>query len=278
MPRELNFKIDEQRCIRCGACAADCPVRIITLESGLPSIVASKVENCIECQHCFAVCPTAALSILAQDPDQGLQLLGNRPTPEQMETLIKGRRSVRRYRDENLPDELIQRILDVAWQAPTGVNGRGVLLTVIDDKETLKRFREEAYSGLADLIAAGRLPEKRAKLAKFVSLWQEKGIDVLFRNAPHLVIASAPRASTTPLADCLITLSYFELFAQTLDVGTLWNGFIQWTVDELVPRLQGQLGIPPDHLVGYAMLFGRPQVRYFRVVDSGSATVHRVSL
>jgi nitroreductase len=107
--------------------------------------------------------------------------------------------------------------------------------------------------------------------ARFVKLWQDKGVDVLFRDAPHLVLTSAPVKCPTPLADCIIALTYFELFAQSLGVGTLWNGLLKWAVDELAPELRLRLGVPEDHQLGYAMVFGRPAVDYQRTVEKGAA-------
>lgn len=186
---------------------------------------------------------------------------------------MKGRRSVRQYQEENLDSELIQRLLNVARHAPTGINMDGVQFTVINDKEKLNTFREETYARLAALVESGELPEERAMYASFVKLWCEKGIDVLFRNAPHLVVTSAPKKFSTPVADSIIALTYFELFAQSLGVGTLWDGLLKWAIDELVPELKLSLGVPENHLLGYVMIFGKPAVKYQRTIEKGAANV-----
>ncbi len=271
----LQFKIAKEKCTQCGLCARDCPVLVINMDEGYPGMTAEKAADCIKCQHCLAICPTAALSILDRQPEDSQLLKGNFPDPDQLETLIKGRRSVRQYRDENLEPELLQRLLDVAWHAPTGVNMRGVQFHVIDDKQALATFRGATYDGLARLIEAGQLSANRAIFADFVKLWQEKGVDILFRGAPHLLVATASRSCPTPREDCLIALSYFELFAQSLDVGTVWNGLAKWAIDELVPELKLRLGIPEDHLVGYVMAFGRPAVQYRCTIECGPAKVVR---
>lgn len=271
----LKFEVRQEKCTRCGLCAKDCPVKIIDLKTGYPRIEEDKERTCIKCQHCLAICPTAAVSILGKKPEQSQSIKGRLPDPGQMEILIKGRRSFRQYRDENLDPALIQRMLDVAWQAPTGVNMRQVHFSVIDDKQNLAVFREEVYAGLAELVDSGRLPEDKAFFAGYVRVWQEKGVDVLFRGAPHLVVATAPKGGPTPRPDCVIALAYFELFAQTLEIGTVWNGLVKWTIDDLVPALRSRLNIPQDHLVGYAMSFGKPAIEYPRTINKGSAKVIR---
>ena len=271
----LQFKINQTLCTSCGLCAKDCPSRVMAMKDGFPSITKENETVCYQCQHCLAVCPTAAVSILGLDPADSQLLPGNFPHPDQMETLIKGRRSVRSYREENLEPELLQRLLEVAWHAPTGINSRQVLFTVIDDREKLAGLRAEVMDGLGRLLRAGGLPEGLEFFAGLIQLWEEQGVDTLFRGAPHLLIASAPRGVASPLPDCLIALSYFELFAQANGVGTVWDGLAKLAINDLLPETLKTLGIPEDHLVGYAMAFGHAAVHYPRAVQHGPALIHR---
>lgn len=272
----LSFKIDQQKCIKCGECVTDCPAKVISTTDGCPHIAPDKEASCYQCQHCFAVCPTGALSILGLLPEQSRFIEGTLPSPEQMEALMRGRRSVRRYQKENLPSDTMEHLLNVAWSAPTGVNARQVRFTVIDDREKLAKLRDGVMAGLAGLVREKALPEAYARFGSFVPAWEEQGIDIIFRDAPHLVIASAPQSAPTPLADCIIALSYFELFAQASGVGTLWCGLAKYAVDDILPATRKTLGIPDDHLVGYVMLFGKPAVHYPRAAQRGPALVHRV--
>jgi nitroreductase/NAD-dependent dihydropyrimidine dehydrogenase PreA subunit len=272
----LDFTINQQTCTRCGECVADCPARIITMDEGFPAIVADKEASCYRCQHCLAVCPVGAVSILGLKPTGSTPLKGHGPDPDQLEILMKGRRSVRRYKPENLEPELLQRLLDVAWHAPTGMNSRDVLFTVVDDREKLAGLRTEVMAGIGRLVREEKLPEGMEFFADFARLWEEKGVDILFRGAPHLLIASAPRHGASPAPDCLIALSYFELFAQSLEVGTVWNGLTKWAINDLLPETRQRLKIPEDHVIGYVISFGKPAFRYHRTVQHGPANVQRV--
>jgi len=80
---------------------------------------------------------------------------------------------------------------------------------------------------------------------------------------------------SSPMPDCLIALSYFELFAQANGVGTVWNGLAKWAINDLVPEARHLLGIPDDHLTGYVMAFGKPAVHYHRTVQHGPAVINR---
>lgn len=273
----LDFIINQQTCTKCGECVVDCPARIISWgDDGFPVIVAEKEATCYRCQHCLAICPTGAVSILGLKPKDSRPLAGNFPDPGQLEILIKGRRSVRRYQEENLDPGLLQQLLEVAWHAPTGVNSRQVLFTVVDDRAKMVQLRDEVLAGLAQVVKNNGLPEGRGYFADFVRMWDEEKIDVLFRGAPHLLIASVPANVPTPLQDCVIALSYFELFAQANGVGTVWDGLAKWAINDLVPATRERLGIPADHLIGYVMAFGRPAVHYVRTVQHGPALIQRM--
>ena len=123
----------------------------------------------------------------------------------------------------------------------------------------------------------GSFPPGMEFYANFIKMWEEEQVDFLFRGAPHFLIASAPKNVATPVEDCLIALSYFELFAQTLGVGTVWDGLAKWTINDLLPEFRHRLGIPDDHVIGYAMAFGRPAVQYARTTQHGPAQIHRVA-
>jgi len=272
----LQFEVNKPGCIRCGECVFDCPARIIGVGSdGYPAIPPEKEGNCIRCEHCLAVCPPGVISILGYKAADSLPVEGKLPEPAAMETLIKGRRSVRRYREENIDPELIQHLLEVAWHAPTGVNARQVRFTVIDDREKLVQFRDQMMEGLVQQLKENKIPKSRSYFALFVKVWERQKADLIFRNAPHLLIATAPKNVATPKEDCLIAMSYFELLAQTNGVGTVWNGIVKWAIDEMLPELKETLGIPEDHQFGYAMTFGVPAVKYARTVQHTPATIHR---
>lgn len=269
-----NFRVDEERCIRCGECAADCPAGVIIMD-GLPKF--NEQGGCYRCQHCLAICPTGAVSILGKDPDLSEPLAGTFPSPSQMAALIKGRRSVRRYSDEEVASDLIDEILDIACHAPTGVNAQGVLFTVVKERSVMKALRQEVMERLGSLKESGGLPEGLVGqyLGWSVKAWSEEGKDIIFRGAPHLLVTSAPKTSPCPAQDTMIALATFQLLAHAHGLGTVWDGLFMMALS-LCPDLAGRLGIPDSHLVGYAMVFGKPAVAYQRTVQRGPAQVNVV--
>jgi nitroreductase len=236
-------------------------------------------EGCYRCQHCLAICPTGAVSILGRNPDESTSLDGNLPDPARLETLIKGRRSVRRYTGKDLPPALIDELLDIAWHAPTGINNQNVLFTVIRDGATMDRFRDEVMTKLAKKQENGGFPEGFVSqyLSAAVQGWQEEGKDIMFRGAPHLLVASAPppKNSPCPVQDTHIALTTFQLMAHAHGIGTVWDGMFMMAL-AVCPELAARLEIPKDHLIGYAMAFGEPAIEYHRVVQRGPAMVNVV--
>ncbi len=274
----LNFTIDVETCIGCGQCASDCPAMIISMETAIPVIAQDLEQFCISCLHCVAICSEGSVSILGSGPDDGLVLnSGGLPETKQLELLIKGRRSVRNYQDKNVDPELIEKMLEVAWHAPSGHNDRGLLYTLVNDKGVLYDLREEAFAGLLKLIEEDKLPEGMEMFVDIIEAWEKSAMDILFRGAPHLLVVSSSKESASPLQDCIIALTTFELYAQGMGVGTIWNGLATLTIRELVPALKKRLGIPEDHSLGYVMGFGYPAVQYERSIDRGKPEVNRVA-
>jgi len=102
------------------------------------------------------------------------------------------------------------------------------------------------------------------------------GSDNLFRGAPHLLIASSPKTAPSPEADCFIALTYFELLASSMGLGTVWSGLAKWALTAITPEILTSLGVPSSHQVGYMMVFGRPDVTYRRTVQRDHAHINRV--
>jgi nitroreductase/NAD-dependent dihydropyrimidine dehydrogenase PreA subunit len=270
----IQFRIDEELCIQCGECAEDCPAAVISMDE-YPII--TNEEGCYRCQHCLAICPTGAVSILGRDPEASTILDGNMPDPARLETLIKGRRSVRRYNKKDLDPGLIDELLDIASHSPTGVNAQAVLFTVVREGAVMKGLREEVMAELTKLNDEGKLPKGLVTqyIGMAVEAWKEAGKDIIFRDAPHLLITSAPQDSPCPVQDTHIALTTFQLMAHARGVGTLWDGMAMMAIS-LIPGLPGRLGIPEDHSIGYAMIFGEPAVEYHRTVQRGPASVNVV--
>jgi nitroreductase/NAD-dependent dihydropyrimidine dehydrogenase PreA subunit len=271
----IQFKIDENLCIRCGLCSQDCIAGILSSDA-IPQMTCE--DRCIKCQHCLAVCPVGAVSILGNNPVDSIEIKESPATAGYLETLIKSRRSVRQYKQEDVDPELIKDLLQTVWHAPKGVNNQELLFTVLSSKAVVDEFRDEIYERLIEMMNNDSIPDTpEHSYCKWVARGKhENNEDIIFRGAPHVIIASSPEKAPCPVSDTHIALSYFDLMAQAKGLGTLWNGILKRTIDAVFPDLKKRLSIPADHIVGCAMVFGKPAIKYVRTINPGQPNLHKV--
>ncbi|MDR0337433.1 MAG: nitroreductase family protein [Planctomycetaceae bacterium] len=271
MPR-LQFAVAEDKCIRCDACVKDCPTGIVARTGRYPTVLPESESGCIRCQHCLAICPTGAVSVFGLNPENGIALTkNNTPSLEQMEILMRGRRSVRQFKHENVSRELIDRLLKTLANVPTGCNDSDLTFSVVDDQGEIKILLETLVRMLEVKIQSG--VEVLPFLAAGAAAYRENGTDIFFRGAPHLLIVSAGEKATCAKEDIDLTLAYFELLAHSAGLGATWCGMLKFAADT-IPELRSTLGLEPDTPF-YAMMFGFPAVKYARTVQRDTAAIVR---
>lgn len=268
------FVVKKEKCVRCSRCMTVCPVGIISLNDNNIIINEGEEEKCIKCQHCVMSCPTSAISI-EDIVTENAKLIDYSVLPkyENMDLLIRARRSVRFFKNENLSKDELNKLLISSLHAPTGVNKSNVLFTVISEKSKMREISRRIMEKLVLDSETNNLPLELNFFHGIATAWKEKNTDIVFRNAPHMIIASAPQDNRTPDADCIIALSYLDLLAPTLGVGTLWCGFAKYLITLIVPEILDELNIPEDHKIGYVMLLGKPVFRY-KLTSQRSTNIH----
>ncbi len=273
----LQFHIDDSLCTRCHTCVRDCVRGIIArFGDAVPFIAPEKEEQCCACQHCLAVCPSGAVSIFGLHPGNSRTLSPDSgPSFEQMETLLRGRRSVRHYRQENVPADLLQRLMADLANVPTGVNAMELTFTLIDELETMRRLEQKVLAVLGGALS--RLPDRYSQMKEMFAVDPAAVGAMIFRGAPHALLVSAPPEAPCAEQDVPLSLAYFEMLAQCAGLGTVWWGFLKMIL-EMLPELKSLLDLPPGH-VYYAMLFGYPAIRFSRTVQrDGAMALRKVRL
>ncbi len=254
-----RFTVDGKKCTACGLCAQDCPARIISIKNNMAAIEPEKDGECLCCQHCMAVCPTGAASVAGRSPAASRSVEAFNPPA--LENLIRARRSVRRFAPGVVDEARFRRILDVVANAPTGVNIRHRRFTAILDPDVMADFRDRVTRTLVE--NPGAIPEDSSWIVDMAKSWRDGGEDEILRNAPHMLVVTAGPEGVCKVADCIIALSYFDLYAQANGIGTTWCGIVE-AILRCFPESRKWLGIPDDHEIGYAMLFGPAGVHYAR--------------
>ncbi len=259
------IQIDESRCVRCGTCIRECfPKLLTTGEKMLPTFIPGGAEHCFRCQHCLAVCPRGAFSWNGLNPADSHRQ-GKLPTSEEMANLLRMRRSVRAYRQEDVEPEMFQILRENMRFSPTGCNDHRLFFAYSETRTVTDSFRETARKKVLEMIESQTLP---AKIQHFVALKPalESGADIFFRNAPHFVAVAVPPEAKDAHIDPYIAVAQFELLAVSLGLGTCWGGMITdlfHSDTEFCARLE----IPKTHELKIVLLFGYPSVTYARATQ-----------
>lgn len=255
------FTIDETRCKRDGLCAVECPAGCITFErGGLPAPDEKKQAYCLDCGHCMAVCPADAIRL--ERFDRGSEPLDRALAVsfDQAEQFLKGRRSVRDFRDEPVDRDLFARLLAVTGYCPSGHNARGTRWVAV--------LGRDRVAGVAGAVAAWMRAEAEAgsdlagalHLSGIVRAW-DAGTDLICRNAPALAVAVGPTQGIMPAQDGVVATAYLELAASAGGLGACWCGYLLAAAAHDA-GVREFLGLDGGEAAYGALMLGRPARGY----------------
>ena len=267
--------IDETKCKQDGICAAECPRGIITGgdSDNFPDVAKAAEAYCMTCGHCVAVCPHGALSVVGVDvedcPEINSELVLSR---EQAEQFLRSRRSIRLFKDKAMDRETLEQLIAIARYAPTASNAQNLEWTVIEGRDKLEALAQAAISWMERVIDGQPGSPVADYFLPIVARWSE-GYDGILRTAQTLIVPSAPKENTNGLVDLSIALSYLELVALPLGVGTCWAGLLRAAM-LANPELVESMGIPEGHTWYYPMMIGYPKFKYHRLPERKLPVIH----
>ena len=132
-----------------------------------------------------------------------------------LDTVIKGRRSVRHYRNMDVPDSVILELIDLARFAPSSMNGQPWSFIIVKDTLTRDRLAtiKDEYCPL----------EKRDYKAS------------MLRDAPVVIVVCVDRKKSHKrvIENAVLATSYLMLAAYSRGIGCVYMS--AYTADE--PRL-----------------------------------------
>ena len=91
-----------------------------------------------------------------------------------------------------------------------------------------------------------------------------------------MIVVSSPITAPCATVDPIIALSYIELYANNLGLGTCWCGYAHKCI-QLFPELCEDLEIPGGYTPVYAMLLGIPSVEYKRTIQPEPYKISEIS-
>ena len=256
-----KITINEEKCIHCGMCIKDCIVSILEFdENKHPKYCQNGENSCVACQHCMAICPTGALSFGNKNPNDSMDVgYGN---SEELLKLIKSRRSIRQYKNESVPKDKLEKIAKMLVYPPTGGNKDNLHYSIVESKEKMDEIRKLTY----DKILSAQNSNPHFEMAKKSYL---NGNDIIYRGATSMIAVAIDKNNTIAgceTADPIIGLSYLDLYAQSLGLGTVWCDFAL-TIARQIPEVYSMLEIPDNYTLDYILMLGVPNISYKRTTQ-----------
>ncbi len=228
--------------------------------------------SCMRCGHCMAVCTNEAL-LLEGTRREELEPLepAHMPSPEALRALLRGRRSIRLYKDELVERSVIECILDTARWAPSGKNVQPLRYTVSSGKERMKEISEQVIAYFRSLLEGQPELAVAWGASGLVKAW-DVGKDVILRGAPQLIAAHGPRGNPVLVGSGTIALTQIELLAAAHGLGACWAGYVQIAAGSHEPTRKA-LGLPAADALAGALMLGKPRVKYHAVVPRNPLNV-----
>lgn len=242
------IKVDDEKCIACSLCVNDCVNSYLYLENGK---VCTHDSGCIECGHCFAICPNGAITMANYDFGDENVIPMTEIDDETLLKAMKSRRTIRKFKDMEVEQEKIDKILEAGRYSPTGANSQKVSYTILGSKQN------EAEKICVNLFRKGK------KLGSpFMEFLKRIDIDdhFFFKGAPLVIVVSSKSNVDGGLAS-----AYMELMAESLGLGVLYSGFFV-ACTKLSKKLKNLLQLEKGHKVVSCMVIGYPNVKYQRIV------------
>ena len=276
--------IDAISCTNCELCITICPAAIIT-KTGKGEITfrQDRTGICVHCGHCMAICESKSISIegisyesnFRDLPQAGIQY-------QQLMDFLLTRRSVRVFKNKPVPQELVQKIIDIIATAPFGVSPDHVEITAVTDKSLIEKavpYMSKMYMQLGKILKMPVLgwmirrsmpKETSNTLMNFIVPHLDKGlynysngIDDIARNAPALLLFHAPKGAEEHTGDAHINLTYALLAAHSLGLGATAIGLIGPAINQN-KTLRRIFRIPEGNEVVEAMILGYPKLQFRR--------------
>lgn len=281
--------IDRKKCINCGQCAAVCSGLII--ERRDDRVVFAHKKSCISCYHCVAVCPSDAVTC-DEFPLRAFKKIQKEKAPSAaaVRNLLMQRRSIREFKNKEVPKKILEELVETVSHAPTGSNSQGVALSIVTDRKLIDRMDARILKTFYTLTTLTDNPVAASLVASLggkknadrIKRWKgdlerykkADGVARLhaFRGAPVLLVTHSGGDSSTGRDDCVIALAHLNIAAEARGLGCTWIGYLV-AAAKLDPKLKKVFGVPRSRTLNAAMILGWPKYKYKRIVPRKTVPV-----
>ncbi len=280
----MLISVMEDRCAGCGLCVREC---VHHKAAKGTNHVDHTYALCNSCLHCFAICPQNAIRV---EP----AVVSRTAEPEPVDRvefddllqMLTERRSRRRFTDRTPDGAVLRDLLRASTQIPSGGNRRDISITVLTNETTKQKVKEAVIGFYRKQCALLSNPLVRSVLsifgdrklkaassdAGFLYKLQdalrklEAGEDLVFYDAPVVLLFHTSSALPTPQEDCVLAAYNIVLAAETLGLGTCFVSMAQ-TALARSKDCRELVGLPDDHHVHAVVVLGYPTDDYARGIE-----------
>lgn len=280
-----QIMINQKTCTLCGLCGEICPNLIMSVdrETGI-TLRRDRLALCIQCGQCMAICPFQSIQVdgLSYETDFLDLPIGNTADLTFLE-MIKTRRAIRAYKNQPVPTEVLEKIVEAVSFAPPSFTPLKIELVVVQDTAVIRKALPEmikVYDGLIKGIRnpIGKMVIRLKNGAKKFNVLKhhvvplmksrlpelQQGLeDTITRYAPAMIIFHAYRDAENYETDINIAMTYGFLAAHALGLGASPIDLIPPTIQRN-PALRELFSIPDENMPVAALILGYPKYRYQR--------------
>lgn len=282
-----HVNVDHEKCNGCGLCVDICSDAVFEMIDG--KAIANKANSifgCIACGQCMAICPKDAIEVTGRflSPDD-IFPLADKSEMSSYDSLLKlyqRRRSMRKYKDEPVGQELIDKILQAALTAPMGIPPSDVNVLVLNGKEKVFQFSKDYCNFLKSLkwmvtplgLIFMRMFYGKENADMFRDFIKpvingyignmEKGKNIVMYDAP-LAFYFYGSPYTDP-ADPIIACTYAMQAAESLGLSTCMLGAIHPFIQsgKAASKFREKHGIRFKSKEGLFLIVGYPKVKFHK--------------
>ncbi len=170
---------------------------------------------------------------------------------------IKTRRSTRKFKADQLSQELIAQVIDAGRRAPSGGNTQLTHFMVITNQDVL--------SELVTLVQEeyGKMPITENTLPYMVNIikMSAEGKFVFNYGAPVLIVLASKPSYANNFADVSCAMQNMMLACNELDLGSCWVNQLRHLQDnERIQAKMRELGLEEDEKVYASLAIGYPDM------------------
>jgi len=217
--------IDYEKCNNCKLCVKECRMRFLEDKENSRIVFSDPTNSCSFCGHCVAVCPNDAVLYqgLGDIPYRFKEIrhLDKLIPYETIHNFLRAQRSIRHYKQQKVPQDLLRKVITTMGYAPTGANVRSEKFAVLSDPEQISTLSKGV---LEELL---KKPSTRSHYEESFSIRKKFYKNPVYFDAPHLILVYSSTHTFLEAMNIGIIITYGRLAAQSLGLGTCWNGWTQ---------------------------------------------------